>query len=42
MSDFLKKMAEVLRDLPKDLLAIPVEAKTKAAKQKRSPGHGSI
>ena len=36
MSDFLKKMAEVLRDLPKDLLEIPNEpvAKTIAKKKK--------
>lgn len=33
MSNFLKKMAEVLRDLPKDLLAIPCDPVSKVTKQ---------
>lgn len=33
MSNFLKKMAEVLRDLPPDLLAIPVGSKKKSPKK---------
>ena len=38
MSEFLKKMAEVLRDLPKDLLevpTVPVSKATKAATKKK-------
>ena len=33
MSNFLKKMAEILRDLPPDLLAIPVGSKKKSPKK---------
>lgn len=32
MTDFLKKMAEVLRDLPKDLLEVPTEPVSKVTK----------
>jgi LysR family transcriptional regulator, hydrogen peroxide-inducible genes activator len=43
-SEFLKKLADVLRDLPKGLLEIPSEqiAKPNDKKKPRSPGHGFI